>query len=695
MLANALLTLSVALLFLGSFKSLKVIQIFGRRRGGLCLGIGMAGAGLFFLPDVWRVWQPGEEPIALGRAAIGLFMSLCLYRGVSHLARQFHAGPDSAEALRSVEDALEESESRYRSMLAAMTEGAILRDGEGRVLAVNAAAERLLGRRGEELKRLAEDPSEERLLAADGSEMDPRDLPSLVTLRTGKPIRDFTIGVGRPDGQFVWLKINSTPLIRRGAARPHGAMATMTDVTEARHIEEELRRSHERTAAILESITDGFLSVDRQWQLEFVNSSAADMLGVHAEDLHGKDLWEALPDIRGSSLGAHFRAAMDNDEVVHFEEYFESGAEWFAGTVYPFEGGISLYFRSVTDEQKARQALSDSEDRFRTLAENVPVVVFLCDPSPGYRILFLSEAVFKLTGRPRQDFLAGDISFEELYHEDDLPSVLAEVDAALAERRSYSLTVRIRHMDGTWRWVEEIGVGVFREDQLLYLEGYFVDVTERRRVHERQSLMMAELDHRVKNNISTIMALSQQTLARSMNLTEFSDSFMGRIGAMARTHEALAATRWDGVVLRDVLRLTLGPYVGLVDGRIESEGEDFSLPAAAAAPIGLALHELTTNAVKYGALSRESGRLHIQWRREGDDVLVTWTERDTGANGRPVPQPASHERPCAGGLGMTLLRGLIEYELGGTVRHELTPEGLTCELRIGLVDLRDDGGRLP
>ena len=140
--------------------------------------------------------------------------------------------------------------------------------------------------------------------------------------------------------------------------------------------------------------------------------------------------------------------------------------------------------QDITERKQAEEALRASEQRFRTLAENIPGVIYLCKNDERYLMLYLNDTVEVLTGYPKEDFLTDRISFTELYHPDDAPAIAPVVDRALAERKPFHLTYRLRHRSGAWRWIEERGVGVFEGEALLYLEGFLHDITERKRAEE-------------------------------------------------------------------------------------------------------------------------------------------------------------------------------------------------------------------
>jgi two-component sensor histidine kinase len=211
------------------------------------------------------------------------------------------------------------------------------------------------------------------------------------------------------------------------------------------------------------------------------------------------------------------------------------------------------------------------------------------------------------------------------------------------------------------------------------------NISERKRAERRQHLLMRELDHRVKNNLAAVLALAEQTIAASDSLDAFQESYVGRIRTLARMHEALANSNWEDVQLDDVIRLNLGAFMENGRDRVAISGEKVLLPARASSPICMAIHELTTNATKYGALSSVDGRVAVDWRCEDSELTLTWTER----GGPPVAQSTGR------GFGMTLIKGMIEYELCGNVRMDFGPQGIECRFTVPLVRLKDEQRQEP
>jgi two-component sensor histidine kinase len=207
------------------------------------------------------------------------------------------------------------------------------------------------------------------------------------------------------------------------------------------------------------------------------------------------------------------------------------------------------------------------------------------------------------------------------------------------------------------------------------LTGVYIDITERRKNEDHKSLLIAELDHRVKNVLACVAAVAQRSRECSRSADEFLDVLNGRINSLAKTHALLSRSHWQGVGLNELVHGELAFCAN--DVRLVVEGPQVELAAEATQPIAMVLHELATNASKYGALSNSDGRVLVRWRRQpnggsGGNLVLEW--RETGG-----PQVAP---PSETGYGTSVIRDLIPYELGGVVDFVLATEGARCRLEI-------------
>jgi len=217
------------------------------------------------------------------------------------------------------------------------------------------------------------------------------------------------------------------------------------------------------------------------------------------------------------------------------------------------------------------------------------------------------------------------------------------------------------------------------------------DITERKAAEQRQKLLIDELNHRVKNTLATVQSLASQTARGAHTPSAFREGFEGRLIALSKAHDQLTIHHWESADLRELLSATLAPYAGVGADRVTLRGEDVVLRPRAVLTLAMAVHELTTNAAKYGALSVPSGQIEIHWRpvRGRNDrpmLLIDWTEQ----NGPTVDEPKTR------GFGSKLIEGSIAAELGGSARLAFRPQGLQCEILVpvetAVIDMRARAG---
>ncbi|AWN48496.1 histidine kinase [Methylobacterium terrae] len=197
---------------------------------------------------------------------------------------------------------------------------------------------------------------------------------------------------------------------------------------------------------------------------------------------------------------------------------------------------------------------------------------------------------------------------------------------------------------------------------------------ERRAADARQELLIHELNHRVKNTLATVQSMARQTARSAASLDDFTGSFEARLLAMSQTHNVLTANHWEGAGLRGILSAELEPYAGGRADRIRLEGPPVSLTPAVALPLGMAIHELATNAAKYGALSAEAGQVAVDWAVRTGTLSLRWRE----SGGPPVAPPVRT------GFGTRLIRASLERELAGEVRLDYAEGGLACLIAVPL-----------
>ena len=267
---------------------------------------------------------------------------------------------------------------------------------------------------------------------------------------------------------------------------------------------------------------------------------------------------------------------------------------------------------------------------------------------------------------------AGTRAFEPFIHPDHLPDVRARKDS---QRPLGAYEFEFRHIrpdDGRVVWVRV--AGVLTRDAAgnpKNVTGLVEDITSRKLEEDQRQTLMAELDHRVKNVLATVQSLAIQTARRTTSLTAFLQNFGGRLKAMGAANELLTAARWRGAAIDHLAAAELG---ALAPGQTGWEGPELFLTPRAANALALGLHELAANAVKFGALSVETGRVSLRWARCNDGGFeLTWTE-----TGGPTVVAPTHR-----GFGSTLLEQVTSRELNGETAIDFRPDGVRATLRAG------------
>jgi PAS domain S-box-containing protein len=267
-------------------------------------------------------------------------------------------------------------------------------------------------------------------------------------------------------------------------------------------------------------------------------------------------------------------------------------------------------------------------------------------------------------------------------HPDDRAITLAAWREAVAGKTTYNAEYRLQTADGGYRWTSARGVPLLNDaGEVIEWVGMNADVTERRRAEEHANLIMRELSHRTKNLLAVIASLARRTFDGTRDVKTQSLDFVERIHGLARSHDLLVRGDWRGVSLSDLVHSHLEPF-GFDAARVSIEGPSLTIKPEAAQSIGLALHELATNAIKHGGLKSANGHLNVHWRLAKDEgepaVVLEWSE-DTIAD--PTQAKSS-------GFGRTVLEQLVGASVGGSADYIFTDKHVVWRLRAPLSGIR-------
>ncbi|NEX94196.1 PAS domain-containing protein [Caulobacter sp. 17J65-9] len=346
-----------------------------------------------------------------------------------------------------------------------------------------------------------------------------------------------------------------------------------------------------------------------------------------------------------------------------------------AFTIRDAEGatvGFATVSRDVTDERRQARALRDSEARYRELADAMPQVVWTADPDG--RVDYYNRRTEEYAGFTRMR--DGYYDWEPALHPDDHDLTVEAWTRAVATGEPYECEHRVQRANGDYAWHVSRGVPVRdAAGRIVKWYGTATDIDFVKRMEQTRELLIREVDHRAKNVLAVAQSIVK--LTRADDIAAYVASVSGRIGALARAHTLLAREGWSGggvrAVVDDELRALAKP------GQYTLSGPDVTLDPGAVQALGMIVHELATNAVKYGALSRAGGCVRLNWARTtGGGLALDWTE----AGGPPVAAP---KQP---GFGSTLLNELAARQLGGRLDLHWRREGLAARLELPAALLR-------
>lgn len=572
---------------------------------------------------------------------------------------------------------------------------------------------------------------------------------------------------------------------------------------------EEARGAAEaQVARVLENITEGFVLLDRNFRVLQINQAGVRIERRPASQIIGHSHWETWANSEESEAGQLYKRAMTERVPVSLEHsyvYPDGRKIWVEMRAYPSGDELAIFYRDVTERKLAEEKMRESEERLRTLADNLPngmVYQAVKDPDGSVRFTYVSQAVERLHGVSAQAVLAdpsvldsqvledylplleelrenareadpyisielpmrlpsGEVrwfhrssaprrlpdgqmvwdgvefditeirraeealresedhyrhtvelnpqvswtarpdgeldhvakrwfdltgtsglgsSWGEAIHPDDLEPSIQAWARAVTTGEPYDIEHRVRQRNGEYRWMRSQAFP--RRDsqgRIIKWYGATENIHERKLAGEHQQLLINELNHRVKNTLATVQSIASQTLRNAQTVSQARDAIEQRLIALSRAHNVLTRENWEGAFLREIVVQALEPYRSYGKTRFALKGPDIRLLPRMALALSMALHELATNAVKYGALSNEAGHVRIEWSVDRDNgperLLLRWEE-----SGGPPVEPSGRR-----GFGSRLIERSLAHDLGGRVSIEFLPTGVVCTVEAKLV----------
>lgn len=447
---------------------------------------------------------------------------------------------------------------------------------------------------------------------------------------------------------------------------------------------------------MVESATDfAIIAQDPNGRVISWNAGAERLLGYRTDEIidHSGDVFFTADDraagVPERERATALRTGRAEDERWHVRK--DGATFWGSGLLMPLSdpsSGFVKIMRDRTAQRTAELALAATEERFRTLTMNIPQLVFR-SRGDGARTW----------GSPQWEIYAGlsdsdsrQFGWLDAVHPEDRAATLAGWEDA-QRSGEYHVEHRIRRAaSGEFRWHQTRarpvdGVIGAASDWV----GTSADIHDLRELQGRQQVMLAELQHRTRNLLAVVQSIERQTLRRSESLEDFAAQFESRLNALSRVQSLMASSDYEHVDLRAIIVEELHAHG---DGetsnpeRVEIAGPEVTLRATPAQALSLALHELATNALKYGALAQPAAKLTVTWTVEGRGdrrwLVLRWIEA-----GVAMPADAGQKRT---GYGRELIERALRYQLKAQTELTFNPDGVRCLIEIALPALSEENG---
>lgn len=427
---------------------------------------------------------------------------------------------------------------------------------------------------------------------------------------------------------------------------------------------------------LLDSTQIATIFLDEDLRIKNFTPGMADIFSLRESD-RGRPLTDIVSLLEYDGLQRDVAKVLRELTVMERELELQDRGSSFVMRIRPYRsverviGGVVITFVDVTERKNAERARSVSERRFTAIVSQAAVGV--AETTASGRFLRTNVAFETMSGRSAQELQR--LTRRELIYPDDAEAINEYFNQASRDRQPFEAEYRLVRADGKTVWVHD-SVSVLddsdgRTDNFISVT---LQIDERKHAEEQTALLLGELDHRVKNVLAIVSSIVAQTLKADLSPEAFTETIAGRITAITRAHNLLTHHGAAGAgTLRDLIDTELEPYQGQ-DLRID--GPVIALTPKAGLSVAMAIHELASNAAKYGSLSAPTGRLTVSWAvTEGPDrqLRLSWTE----SGGPPVPG-----MPSRRGFGTTLIERSLSYEFDAKVDRSFDSGGVVCSIVI-------------
>lgn len=413
------------------------------------------------------------------------------------------------------------------------------------------------------------------------------------------------------------------------------------------------------------------------------------VFGLERASVIGRCHYDIFPNLPKRYIDAHRRGLRGEQVSEEFDSFDDHGgsSKYFRWQVQPWQGvdgqtgGIIIISEDLTQRVGAERALKSSEHRLRLAVEAGNMAIWDWDIASGH--IVWNEQHFQLLGYEPGSIEPSYEAWARRVLPEDLVKIEPKIEEALRLGTRYSAEFRVYGADNRIRWIEAYGQVTPPDghgSKRMY--GIMWDITAAKTAEGHTKLLLAEVNHRAKNLLAVVQSIADVTGYEGDPKT-FAASFKARIEGLAACHALLVRSQWHGADLEELIRSQVGHFDQPQDPRIEIHGPKLQINALAAQTMAMAIHEMSTNAVKYGSLSCPQGRVAVQWDVEptAARLRLRWTE-----TGGPTPKT-----PEQLGFGFSVMKDNVEHALDAEVTLSFPPSGVVYSLSAPLDAIAEDG----
>jgi PAS domain S-box-containing protein len=616
-------------------------------------------------------------------------------------------------------------------------QGMLFQDEQGYIQAINPTAADILGLSAEEVIGCSLTDLSWQTIDEDGSPFKSETNPAMVAISTGKPCSNVVMGFYQLKGNLIWLVLDSQPLFQNDQTSLYAVITTFFEITEPKQIysqtsstqnnlvddstilvdrqrtEEALHEANQRIITAWESMTDAYVSLDREWRIIYANKAATQVIkqltNLKPEQFLGRSHWEMFPSTVGQEVEREYRRAVLEQVAVHLEVLYEG--YWFEVHAYPSEVGLGIYFRDISDRKQIEENLLQSEEKFRQLTENIDEAVFWIFNLETLQVLYVSPSYEKIWGGDRDSLYNSSRLWMEAIHPEDRPKVQSVIDQQQKGDR-HDLEYRIMHPDGSLRWIRDRGFGLKDATGHPYrMVGIAEDITEQVQLVAREKAareeaeqanrikdeFLAILSHELRSPLNPILGWTQMFQIYQSDPTILQEGF----NAIERSAKLLLELINDlldvAKILRGKIMLNLAPVdlLQVIEGALETVSASAKAKSITIetnlnssgqvngdfARLQQIIWNLLSNAVKF---TPNGGRIEITLDRVWDTAQIVVTDNGKGIPSEFLPHVFEYFRQADGsitrkhgglGLGLALVRHLVELHGGVVTVNSL---GINC-----------------